>query len=456
MININQDTIAAIATPLGTGGVGAIRISGDDCFDVISKIFTQKLDSVKIPEFKANRIYHGWIVENGRPVDEVILLIFKNPHSYTGEDVVEIQCHGGLNVVKSILELTLKNGARLAEKGEFTKRAFLNGKLDLSKAEAVLDLIHSKTSKFASVSAQNLSGKLAFFVNEVRQEIINMLAEITAGIDFPDEVDEPEYEKLEEKIIDSINKIDKVLESANNSNLMRQGFKVALAGRPNVGKSSIFNSLLDLQRAIVTDIAGTTRDIIQESIDLNGIPLTLIDTAGIREIDANNSADYIENIGIDITKKAVSNADLVLFVFDLEAGLNDEDIQIYEEVKHKLHLNVGSKCDLNPGFNDDKMVLVSSKEKTGFEELKQAIEKKLLTNDVSSSTEFSTNIRQQECLNKAQISLNLALTSTADKQEQDFISIDLKDALLQLGEITGEVVTEEILDHVFENFCVGK
>ena len=452
----HNDTITAIATPLGTGGVAVVRISGTKSEKIIAEIFSVSLKEKKVPDFKANSFYYGRIIDSsGIPVDEVIVLCFKAPHSYTGEDVFEIQCHGGINVVKNILKLCLKSGARLAQRGEFSKRAFMNGKLDLSKAEAVLDLIHSKTDKFSKAAAGNLSGNLSKHVNNLRKELLDLLSIMTAAIDFPEEVDEPEYFFLEEKLKYLIEKINDILKTANSSNLMRDGLKVALAGKPNVGKSSLFNALLDTERAIVTEIPGTTRDIIQESLDVDGIPVILTDTAGIRDLNIQNSSDYIESIGINNTKTCIESADLILFVYDLTQGMQEEDLAVFEEIKHKKVIKIGSKADLPHILNDRSDVLViSSKERSGPGLIKNEIKKFLITDDVSG--EFCTNTRQQECLVKSGDSLKQALNACRNNEIQDLISIDLKAALLELGEITGEVVSEEIINNIFENFCIGK
>jgi tRNA modification GTPase len=471
-----NDTIAAISTPLGTGGVGIVRISGVDSEKIISEIFSVTLKNKKLPDFEANRIYHGWItgaeVQNGcgqqtmkdcnsfsspiHIIDEVIVLCFKAPKSYTGEDLFEIQCHGGINVVKNILKLCLKAGARLAERGEFSKRAFVNGKLDLSKAEAVLDLIHSKTDKFSQAAAGNLSGNLSKYINALRAELLELLSLITAAIDFPEEVAEPEYTFIEEKLNGFILRIDNVLKTANSSNLMRDGLKVALAGKPNVGKSSLFNALLDMERAIVTEFSGTTRDIIHESFDIDGIPVILSDTAGIRELNIENSADYIESIGVNNSKSCIDSADVVLFVYDSSQGLLEEDKIIFEQIKDKQVVFVGSKSDLarkNIPLVENSL-LISAKEKTGLDSIKEAIKKLIVTEDVSEG--FCTNTRQQEALNISKKSLKQALDACQNNEIQDLISIDLKSAVISLGEITGEVVSDEIINNIFDNFCIGK
>lgn len=450
-----NDTISAISTPLGTGGVGIVRISGEKSFEVVGKIFSLSSLEKKVPDFKPNRIYHGWAMNGDSPEDEVIVLSFMSPNSYTGEDVVEIQCHGGVNVVRNILQLCLDNGARLAEKGEFTKRAFLNGKLDLSKAEAVLDIIHSKTGKFARMSARNLSGKLSQVINQLRGELLNLLSLINAGLDFPEEVGEPEYSFIEEKTLFVISEIENILKTANSSNLMRQGIKIAIAGRPNVGKSSLFNALLNIDRAIVTDIAGTTRDIIQEPIDIDGIPAVLVDTAGIRELEASTSSNYIESIGIDIARNYIQEADIVLFVHDLSVGLNDEDKMILNAVKHKPLVKIGSKADIAQTLPDKEILVLSSRTGEGLDNLKSRIKEMVVSSDYH-EFEFSTNLRQQECLVKALESLNRSLDACRFGEVQDFIAIDLKAALISLGEITGEVVSDEIINNIFDNFCIGK
>ena len=444
-MNILQefDTIAAISTPLGMGGVGVIRVSGEGAFEVINKIYSKK-------NFKPNMISHGWILDDGVRVDEVIVLPFFAPNSYTGENVIEIQCHGGVNIVQKILSLCLQSGCRVAEKGEFTKRAFLNKKMDLSQAEAVADLIHSKTQDFVSISAKNLSGVLANKIKDMRASILEVLSRIIAGIDFPDDVVEPEYSYISEELENAIRGIESILKSASTSNIMRQGVSVAIVGRPNVGKSSLFNTLLNLDRAIVTDIAGTTRDVLKESLDF-GIPVTLVDTAGIRE---DESVSKVEEIGIEYSKQSLDEADLVLFVYDASEKMTDEDNTIWDLVKFKNNIRIANKCDLTSIRTSDAHY-ISAKTKEGIDDIRELIKSKVCEINPE-SLEFVTNNRQQDCLRKAKESLEIALEASDNMELQDLISIDVKAALLALDELTGEVVTDEVLNNIFDNFCIGK
>ena len=535
------DTIAAPATPMGTGGVGIIRISGDKAFEIINKIFrgkctgfsdettslsssrsggkciglagettslsssrgegkciglageTTSLTNSGECNFERGKFKHGFIVDNAgdeeltpppnplpqgagesalplnpfplqspshlvtqslnhhpKIIDEVVILPFFAPNSYTGEDVVEIQCHGGIQVVKNILNLVLKNGARLAEKGEFTKRAFLNKRMDLSQAEAVADIIHSKTSDFAKVSMKNLSGVLKEKINDIRNDIFEVLSKITAGIDFPEDVKEPEYDYLVKSFGDIISKIDKVLSGANTSNIFRQGASVAIIGKPNVGKSSLFNALLSLDRAIVTDIAGTTRDVLRETLDL-GIPVTLVDTAGIRE-DAEVSK--VEQIGIEYSKQSLDEADLVLFIYDASKGLDNEDREVLKLLENKKHIVIANKADLVTDRNTDALY-ISALTGKGVEELKELLKQKVC--DINpENLDFVTNTRQQECLRKARTAMDQALLAAQLNELQDLISIDVKSAILALDELTGELITDDILNNIFDNFCIGK
>lgn len=444
-MNILQefDTIAAIATPIGTGGVGVIRISGDKSFEIIDKIYSKH-------NLEEGKISHGWVVDGDKKIDEVILLPFKNPKSYTGEDVIEIHCHGGINVVRNILDIVLKNGARMAERGEFTKRAFMNKKMDLSQAEAVADLIHAKTRDFAKQSAKNLSGALSQKIKEIRTDIFNVLSKIVAGIDFPEDVAEPEYDYIIQEFEKALDKIDKILSCAKSSNIMRQGIKIAIVGKPNVGKSSLFNTLLNVERAIVTDIAGTTRDVIKETLDWD-VAITLIDTAGIRD---NDEVGKVEEIGIEYSKQSADEADLILFLYDASKGLNEDDKTILDLIKDKNHIIIANKSDLTETRNADTFYL-STVTKEGLDELKDKI-KQTAYNFSLEDTEFVTNNRQQDCLEKCRTSLIQALEAAKINELQDLISIDLKSALLFLDEITGEVITDDILNNIFDHFCIGK
>lgn len=442
-MNISEefDTIAAPATPMGAGGVGIIRISGEKAFDIAEKIFSN-------PVFEPRKFNRGWIKDGNTKIDEVVVLPFFAPNSYTGENVIEIQCHGGVNVVKNILNLVLKNGARMAEKGEFTKRAFLNKRMDLSQAEAVADIIHAKTGDFAKVSMKNLSGVLKNRIDDIRNNIFEVLSGITAGIDFPEDVKEPEYEYLTERFEDIISRINTVLAGADTSNIFRQGASVTIIGKPNVGKSSLFNALLSLDRAIVTDIAGTTRDVLRETLDL-GIPVTLIDTAGIRD---ENEASAVEKIGIEYSKQSLDEADLVLFVYDASKELDDEDKEVLKLLENKKHIIIANKSDL---AQTDTGVKISALKGEGIEELKEILTKTICDIEPE-NLDFVTNTRQQACLKKARAALEQALLASKINELQDLISIDVKSALLALDELTGELITDNILDNIFEHFCIGK
>lgn len=445
-MNINEefDTIAAVATPIGMGGVGVIRISGDKAFEIAEKIFTN-------PTFEPQKFNHGWIVDDSKnKLDEVLVLPFFAPHSYTGENVIEIQCHGGVNVVKNILNLVLSKGVRMAERGEFTKRAFLNKRMDLSQAEAVADLIHSKTRDFAKVSVKNLAGVLKEKINDIRNDIFEVLSKITAGIDFPEDVKEPEYSYLIEKFDSIIANIDSVLANADTSNIMRQGISVTIAGKPNVGKSSLFNALLSLDRAIVTDIAGTTRDVLRETLDL-GVPVTLIDTAGIRR---DEDVSKVEKIGIEYSRQSIEDADLVIFVYDAEQGIKKDDQEILDLAETKKHIVIANKCDLTTE-RVEGVHYISAKTGEGIKELKKRITDEVCDIEPD-DLEFVTNSRQQVCLARAKTALEQALLAAQLKELQDLISIDVKSAILALDELTGELITDDILDNIFEHFCIGK
>lgn len=456
VMNNMFDTICAVATPLSAGSIGVIRISGEKSYDIISKIFNRPVNP--------GMISHGWIIdnENNEKLDEVIVLAFKSPKSFTGEDVIEIQTHGAPVVIREIMNLVLKNGARPAERGEFTKRAFLNHKIDLSQAEAVLDLINAKTAKAASLAANNLSGSLKNEINSIRTKIIELLAKITASLDFPEDVKEVEYPEILSVLDDGALKIEKILSNAKCHNVLRQGVQIAIAGQPNVGKSSLFNALLNIQRAIVTDIAGTTRDTISENIDIFGVSTTLTDTAGIRDGDI----DRVEKIGVENSKNTILDSDIVLCLYDGEKGLSSLDIEVFEPVKtSKKALYVETKqditaktqdpSDINIGQSLKNPIIISSVTGYGLENLKKAVYNLIMDVNIE-STGFLTNQRHQDALRKALEHIQNAKTAAEREELQDLISIDIKSALISLDEISGECITDEVLDHIFEAFCIGK
>ena len=466
-----MDTIAAIVTSPGTAAVSIIRISGDTSHEII-----QKISNIEDKDLSPGTFKLKWIIEKSNKekasfenkIDQALILNFKAPKSFTGEDVIEIQCHGGSWLSKKILELCLENGARLAKPGEFTERALLNKKIDLSQAEGILDLINSRT-KLSGANAVNLyQGFLGQKIKAMREALLKLLAELIACIDFPDEVDEYPAKKFTEKLSFTILDIEDILASEKSGQILREGFKVALAGKPNAGKSSLLNTLLRNERAIVTDIAGTTRDIIEESMNLNGIPVVLTDTAGIRD-----SEDRVEKIGIELSKKAIQEADLILWLEDGTRVENYEDFQAeLEELKKsfsdKDFIGIGTKVDLlnsskvedfNTDLNSANFNLViSSESKVNIEELKDIIYNKANPelSSVADSCKVSINSRQADLLRRSRESLIKALESADNGMEHDFWTIDLKAAIAKLGEITGDDLTEEILDNMFSQFCIGK
>lgn len=442
-MNYTFDTICAIATPLSKGGIGVIRVSGENAIEIVQKIFTKKI----IPKV----INHGWIIDNGEKIDEVIVLPFIAPHSYTGENVAEIQTHGSPVVINHILNMILDKGARLAQRGEFTKRAFLNHKMDLSQAEAVLDLINAKTQKSANSAAGSLCGLLKIKTEEIKSKISSILGKIIASLDFPQDVAEVDYEEIITEVQGAIDEINDILKNAKMHNILRQGIKIAVAGRPNAGKSSLFNTLLNLKRAIVTEIEGTTRDTITETLEINGISATLIDTAGIRD----KSPDKVENIGIEQSKAAIEEADIVLCLYDGQIGICEADEKIFNLAQDKKRIMVRTKCDLCNNQTKNNEISISSKTKEGIEELKKAIYEEISDLNPTQS-EFLTNQRQQYCLKKSLEALENALNGAKNNELQDLISIDLKASITCLGEISGEVITEDILNDIFMNFCIGK
>ena len=458
-----NDTIAAITTPIGTAGVSIIKLSGVNSWDIAYKIFKPSAKKQNKLKFEHSRFYYGWIIDpiDNNLIDETILLAFKSPKSYTTEDIIEIQCHGGYNVTQKILQICLDNGARLAESGEFTKRAFLSGRIDLTQVEAVLDIISAKTTLFSSSAAYNLSGKLSVLINNIRSLLINLLANINASVDFPDEVDEMPYIEIANQISNILKLLQEILIRSTDGTILKQGIKIAIIGQPNVGKSSIFNYLLNINRAIVTNIPGTTRDIIEEYIDIDGIPFILTDTAGIREITSQKDSDFIESIGIDRTKSAIEESDLILFIYDITNGITKEDTSILKEVQNqnKPLLKLANKCDLTDNYSiiASNDFPISAKTGHGIDKLKEKIKLTSLGTDFKiQKNEVYINTRHKECIKQAIYHLNLTLEAIEEQIAQDIISIDIKAALLSLDELVGEVVSEVIVDRIFSQFCVGK
>ena len=437
----NFDTICAIITPLATGAVGIIRLSGDKSFKIASQIFDKKI--------KPKMINYGHIIDGDCILDEVIVLPFVAPHSYTGEDVIEIQTHGSPVVINSILELILSKGARLATRGEFTKRAFLNHRIDLSQAEAILDIINSKSSKSAQNALSNLGGYLKNKTNDIKNNLIEIYSRVIASVDFPEDVAEVDKNYIVSKCSDNILLIEDILNNSRSHDFIRDGLNACLIGKPNVGKSSLFNALLNYTRAIVTPIEGTTRDTIKETINLNGYLINFIDTAGIRD---KNEADLVEQIGIDNSLEAIENSEIVLFLF--EKSIGEIDDELLKRAKNKQILFIKTKCDINSN-NVENALEISSKTGFNIDKLKENIAE-IIKNLIPNDSNYTTNKRQQTCLLRAKESLENVIKTTEFEDDADLYAMDLKQAILALDEITGEVLTDSILDNIFDNFCIGK
>lgn len=447
-------TIAAISTPIGNGGVGIVRISGDDALKIVLKIFKP----LKKGEMKPFLLRLGNVVdENENTVDQVLVSYFKAPKSYTGEDVCEINCHGGSVAVNRVLELLLRNGATLAEGGEFTKRAFLNGKLDLTQAEAVVDLINSKSEKESKASVKQLEGRLGEEIRSIKDQIISLLADIEANIDYPEyeDIEEVRREKIDAILEKQIERLHVLEDSFNSGKILKNGIMTAIVGKPNVGKSSLLNLLLKEERAIVTEIAGTTRDTIEESVNIKGITLRLIDTAGIR-----NTEDVVENIGVEKSKKVLNDAELVLFLIDGSKGFMHEDKEILQEIGDKNHIILINKIDLQNekiSIDDENIIRISAKTGEGMTELENKIEELFNLKNLDSENELIiTNMRHKDLLNKAKNGLKTAKETINTGLPIDMISINIKTAIASLGEILGESISEDVLNKIFEKFCVGK
>lgn len=457
------DTIAAISTAPGEAGIGIVRLSGKDSFDIIGEIFLPSSRKT-FSEIENRTINHGFIIDakTGNRIDEVLVTKMQGPHTYTTEDVVEINCHGGTLPTKRVLEAVLRMGARLAEPGEFTKRAFLNGRIDLSQAEAVIDLITAKTDKGMDMALGQLEGKLSSRIQEIRDLILNMLAHIEANIDYPEyDIPEVTYETILSQGQGVREGIQALLASADTGKILREGLSTVIIGKPNVGKSSLLNALLGEGRAIVTDVPGTTRDIIEDYINIKGVPLRIIDTAGIRE-----TQDVVERIGVERSRQLMEQADLILFLLDISEELSHEDRMLMEMIKGKKAIILLNKTDLPsrvdredlvPYLEDRRIIEISALKGEGITDLEDAIVEMVFGGEVSiGETGLVSNIRHKNLLEKALNSIEITLDTIQGDLPLELISVDLKDCWEYLGQITGDTLTEDIVDQIFTNFCIGK
>lgn len=471
-----QETIAAISTAPGVGAIAIVRLSGPEAWNIIERIFStsMKAKSDCSNELKDRTAIHGFLQDpqdNWACVDEVVVIPYRGPNTYTGEDLVEINCHGGALVTRQVLSLCLSQGARLARQGEFTQRAFMSGRMDLTQAEAVLDLIQAKTAKQGRLALSALGGQIGEQIASVRMTLLELLTRITAGIDFPEEVGELPEDDIAPSINECVKKLQILAGTTRSGRFMREGLRLSIVGRPNAGKSSLLNQLLNFERAIVTDVPGTTRDSIEELIDINGVPVILIDTAGIRTTD-----DTVEKIGIERTKKAIVESDLILVVVDVTAGWGEEEDSILQTVGARPHIAILNKIDIQPDFeslwsleswgngqnysSSDVACIgslkISAKLGQGMDDLSGTIESWVLADTNLKESGGSLNQRQGELCERAIEALRHVEQTLASGMPQDCLSVDLKSAVDSLCEISGTVVTEEVITNVFASFCIGK
>ena len=457
---MRTDTIAAIATAMSSSGIGIIRISGDAAVQIVDRIFFMK-NKKNLSDMPTHTIHYGHIKDGDEVIDEVMVVLMRAPKSYTKGDTVEIDCHGGVYFMKRVLETVIKYGARPAEPGEFTKRAFLNGRIDLAQAESVIDIIHAKNEFALKSSERQLSGSLSSAVKTVREKLLHEIAFIESALDDPEHISLDGYPKTLQGIVEEAGKeIRKLLANSDNGKILKEGISTVIIGKPNAGKSSLLNTLVGEERAIVTDIAGTTRDVLEEQINLNGIILNVIDTAGIRKTD-----DVVEKIGVDRAKKYLNDADLAIYVVDTSTQLDENDFEIMELLKDRKAIILLNKSDLAPVTDresirkhlDKKMIAISAKEQTGIGELEETIREMFFTGEVTFNDEvYITNIRHKTALQEAMNSLNLVVQSIMDGMPEDFYPIDLMNAYEELGSIIGEAVEDDLVNEIFSKFCLGK
>ncbi|WP_248929325.1 tRNA uridine-5-carboxymethylaminomethyl(34) synthesis GTPase MnmE [Paenibacillus hamazuiensis] len=456
-----HDTIAAISTPLGEGGIAVIRVSGDGSIPAVERIFRSK---TKLSEAPTHTVHYGHIVNTatGQRVEEALVTVMRAPRSFTMEDVVEVSCHGGIISVQHVLDLILEQEVRLAEPGEFTKRAFLNGRIDLSQAEAVIDLIRAKSDRAFGIALKQVEGSLSKRIKQLRHELVELMAHIEVNIDYPEhDVEEMTNAFIKDKCISALAQLDRLLETANQGKIIREGIVTAIIGKPNVGKSSLLNTLAQENRAIVTDIPGTTRDVIEEYVNVNGIPLKLLDTAGIRE-----TSDLVEQIGVERSKSALNDADLILFVVSGAEPLTDEEMQLIEQLKDRQTIVIVNKQDLPQAINydvlyrafpEDRVVRTSLVEQQGIDDLEKAIAGIFFSGGLESNDlTYVSNVRHIQLLKRAKASMDEALSATEQFVPIDMIQIDIRTAWEQLGEIIGDSVSESLIDQIFSQFCLGK